>query len=137
MTDKRRVFVVHGRNRPIRESIFAFLRAVGLHPIEWSQAVEMTEDATPEIAQILTCAFSLAQAIVVVLSGDDLARLREEFLAQDEPEYERVATPQARPNVLFEAGLAFGTHPQRTVLVQVGAIRPFSDIAGRLHHSSR
>jgi hypothetical protein len=131
MTNKRRVFVVHGRNRRIRDSIFAFLRAVGLHPIEWSQAIEMTEEATPEISQVLTRAFSVAQAIVVVLSGDDLARLREEFLAQDEPEYERLATPQARPNVLFEAGLAFGSHPQRTILVQVGAIRPFSDIAGR------
>jgi hypothetical protein len=131
MTDMRRVFVVHGRNRQIRDSVFAFLRAIGLLPIEWSQAVEMTENATPEISQVLMRAFSRAQAIVVVLSGDDVARLREEFLTQDEPEYERLATPQARPNVLFEAGLAFGSHPQRTVLVQVGNIRPFSDIAGR------
>jgi DNA-binding MarR family transcriptional regulator len=39
--------------------------------------------------------------------------------------------PQARPNVLFEAGLAFGRHPERTILVEFDASRPFSDVAGR------
>ena len=34
-------------------------------------------------------------------------------------------------NVIFEAGLALGKYPERTILVQVGALKPFSDIAGR------
>jgi CAP12/Pycsar effector protein, TIR domain len=38
----RRVFVVHGRNSAVRSAMFAFLRAIGLHPIEWSEAVKMT-----------------------------------------------------------------------------------------------
>jgi hypothetical protein len=33
--------------------------------------------------------------------------------------------------VLFEAGLAFGHHPERTILVEVGYTRPFSDVTGR------
>ena len=39
---------------------------------------------------------------------------------------------------LFEAGLALGRHPEKTLLVQVlGKVRGFSDIAGRhlkAHH---
>ena len=37
-TDTRTVFVVHGRNERAREAMFEFLRAIGLHPLEWSEA---------------------------------------------------------------------------------------------------
>ena len=33
--------------------------------------------------------------------------------------------------MLFEAGMAFGSHPERTIMVQLGYLRPFSDVAGR------
>jgi len=33
--------------------------------------------------------------------------------------------------VLFEAGLAMGRHPRKTVFVQVGKVKPFSDVGGR------
>jgi predicted nucleotide-binding protein len=72
-----------------------------------------------------------AQAIIVLFTGDDQARLRDEFLSGNDPVYERETTPQSRPNVIFEAGLALGKYPERTILVQIGTIRPFSDLAGR------
>ena len=37
-----------------------------------------------------------------------------------DPAYERRLTGQARPNVLFEAGMAYGKDPNSTVLAQLG-----------------
>jgi predicted nucleotide-binding protein len=125
------VFVVHGRDDKLRESMFNLLRALGLEPLEWSQAIQATKKSSPYIGEILETAFSLAQAIIVIFSGDDEAKLREEFWGQNEPTYEKEVTPQSRPNVIFEAGMAMGGNESRTILVQVGKLRPISDIAGR------
>jgi len=129
--DKKKVFVVHGRNEAANDALFNFLRAIGLNPIEWSQAVNLTGKTAPFIGDILEKAFSNAQAAVVLLTGDDEAKLRNELLKSNDPDYEKKLTPQARPNVLFEAGMAFGRHADRTVIIELGYLRPFSDISGR------
>lgn len=131
-TDKlRRVFVVHGRDERLRSGVFTFLRSLGLEPLEWTKAIELTGNASPYIGQILDAAFAYAQAVVVLLTPDDLAKLREDLLLPEDPTHERTLTGQARANVLFEAGMAFASHPNQTVLVQFGQVRPFSDVAGR------
>jgi predicted nucleotide-binding protein len=129
--NKSRVFVIHGRNEEIRRALFDFLRAIDLKPIEWSEAVSLTGTPTPQIGDILDAAMGYAQAILVLFTGDDQARLRDELLSDNDPDYERKTTPQSRQNVIFEAGLALGKYPHRTLLVKVGTLRPFSDIAGR------
>jgi predicted nucleotide-binding protein len=125
------VMVVHGRDSKLKDSIFAFLRALKLNPLEWEAGVRKTGIATPYVGEVLTAVFHSAQAVVVILSGDDEGRLREDLLHDADGEHEKQLTPQARPNVIFEAGLAFGTHPTQTILVEVGRLRPFSDIGGR------
>src|SRR5262249_36997013 len=57
--------------------------------------------------------------------------LRPELQKPSDPPYEKDLTGQARPNVLFEAGMAIVSHPKETVLVQIGEVRPFSDTAGK------
>jgi predicted nucleotide-binding protein len=127
----RRVAVVHGRDTAQKKSMFRFLRAIGLSPIEWTEAVKATKKASPYIGEVLDKAFEQAGAVVVLLTPDDVAQLRPQFRKKGDPDYEATLTGQARPNVLFEAGMAFGRHPASTILVEIGDLRPFSDVGGR------
>jgi predicted nucleotide-binding protein len=128
--DRRRVFVIHGRNEPARKALFEFLRSVGLEPIDWSQALQMTGKVSPYIGEVLDAAFGAAQAVVVLETpDDDIAYLHPSLTYPDDPESE--AKPQPRPNVLFEAGMAMGRDPDRTVIVELGQVKVFSDIHGR------
>jgi Predicted nucleotide-binding protein containing TIR-like domain len=130
MADPRTVFVVYGRNELARKAMFEFLRSLGLDPMEWTKAVARTGEGAPAVKKILDTGFARAQAVVVLLTGDDVARLGTRFITPHDAQHERELTPQARPNVLFEAGMAFGLHPDRTILVQLGAVRPLSDLGG-------
>lgn len=125
------VWLVHGRNEKAATELRRFLRSLGLQPLEWNQAVSRTRQGAPYVGTVLSRAFHEAAAVVVLLTPDDEARLRAPYRRASDPHYETHLTGQARPNVLFEAGMAFATNPDSTVLVQLGDVRPFSDIAGR------
>jgi predicted nucleotide-binding protein len=125
------VFVVHGRDEELRKSMFTFLRALGLNPMEWEHAVAIAKGSNPYVGQILEAAMAKVQAVVVIFSPDELAQLKEEFCGRGERKTEGKPQGQPRPNVLFEAGLALGAHPDKTLIVQVGKVRGFSDIAGK------
>lgn len=129
--DTRQVFVVHGRDAAARASMFDFLRSIGLTPIEWNEAIRMTGKAAPFIGEILDAAFNSAQAVVVISTPDDEVRLSNALIDPADPDDERDFRMQARPNVIFEAGMGFGRHPDRTILVEVGRVKAFSDVAGR------
>jgi len=128
---ERMVFVVHGRNNEARRSMFDFIRAIDLHPLEWSEIVKMTKIPTPYIGEVLETAFENVQATIVLFTGDDKVKLQKKFIRQNDPEFEKKYTLQARPNVLFEAGWAMGKFPERTIIVELGKLKPFTDISGR------
>jgi len=128
---RRTVFVVYGRNDAARQAMFDFLTAVGLEPLDWEKLLAATGEGSPYIGDVLEAGFPMAHSVVVLLTPDDVARIRPAFRHAKDPAYEMDLTPQARPNVLFEAGMAFSSHPKHTILVELGDLRPFSDVAGR------
>jgi predicted nucleotide-binding protein len=130
-TTGRNVFVIHGRNARIRDSMFTLLRTLGLNPMEWGEILSKTGNASPYVGEVLDKGFSLAAAVVAVLTPDDLACLHPDFVKDDDTDDEKQPTGQARPNVLFETGMALARHPSRTILVEIGKLRPFSDVGGR------
>ncbi|MFJ8558046.1 TIR domain-containing protein [Streptomyces microflavus] len=130
-TQRNRMLIVfHGRDHKARRELYAFLRAIDLHPIEWTQVLELTGQGAPYIGDALDAAMNAAQAILVLMTPDEVVYLKpEQGDGPDDPEL--APQGQARPNVLFEAGLAFGRFPDRTVLVEFGKVRPLSDLGGR------
>lgn len=128
--DPRKVIVVYGRDTKLRDALYAFLRAIGLDPIEWGQGMNATGKLTPSIPQTLDVMFREGAAVVILLSPDDLVVLAPRLRRPKESKKETTRLGQARPNVFFEAGLAFGIYPDATVLVSVGEVKPFSDVDG-------
>ncbi len=129
--DPKKVMVVYGRDSKATKAVFGFLRALDLKPQEWSTLVQYANNGAPYVGDVLAGGFSNAQAVVVLLTPDDEARMCEELRGEHAPDHEKALMGQARSNVLFEAGMAFGTHPERTIVVELGTLRPFSDIHGR------
>src|SRR4051812_45911858 len=113
-TDPKCVMVVHGRDERNRRAMFSFLRSIGLHPLEWAQAIDATGMAAPYIGDVLNAAFSIAQAVVVILTPDEEVILRPGL--RTDPGDGRPGR-QPRPNVVFEAGMALAHDAGRTVLV--------------------
>ncbi len=127
----RSVMVVHGRNDLAREAVFEFLKKLGLKPLSWNDLVRATRKASPYIGEVLDVAFEIAGASVVIFTPDDEARLRRELQGDSEPPHETDLTPQARPNVIYEAGMAMATLRDRTIFLKLGTLREFSDTHGR------
>ena len=80
-----------------------------------SEAPDKTNNASATIKEIPDQAFALAQAVIVLLTPDDEARLRLVFHGPRKLSTKNV-TPQPRPNVIFEAGFAMARFPKTTIL---------------------
>jgi predicted nucleotide-binding protein len=128
LRDHRRVMVVYGRNLAARDAMFTLLRALGLNPIEWEQAVAETGMGSPHNFDAVRAAMDVAQALVVILTAEDRAAILPELQGDDDDDI--ALRGQPRQNVILEAGLAMGVDRSRTILVELGKIRRASDFEG-------
>jgi predicted nucleotide-binding protein len=132
-TRNNSIFVVHGRDSALTDSMYAFLRAIGINAMEWNDAIKAAKGgANPIVGDIIHDAMKSVQGVMVLFSPDEDAKLKSKFVRDgDKRKNLHVLDSQPRPNVIFEAGLALGAHSEKTILVQVGDIRDISDIAGK------
>lgn len=128
---KRKIYLVLGRMDESVKAIQIYLEKMGLTILQKEGSREIPSGGTPFIGNELDAAFKEAQAIVVLFTGDEEARLCETFYRRDDDEFEKIFSPQPTQEQIFEAGYAFGVSPKRTILIQIGDVRPFSDIIGR------
>lgn len=128
--DSRKVFVVHGRDHSFASAMSDFIRSLDLVPMEWSEAVALTGKGAPYLNEVLRAALNVAQSIVILLTPDNEARLRPALSAKDESDDEKEFRFHPRQNVVYEAGLAFGMAPDRTIIVKAGPVLIASDMQG-------
>jgi len=128
----RRVFVVHGRDDVLRSRMFDLLRALNLLPLEWEPIVAGGHDPLPFLNEVIARELDpgRVQAVLVLLTPEDIVHLHPSLHEHDEQAHERYPVMQARPNVLVELGMALSSHRGRTVVVEVGRVRPAADLAG-------
>lgn len=113
------VFVVIGRNYLAKEATMNFLSDLGVDPVELTTIPY--GEGSPSIENLLDDAFRVAKGVVVLLTADDDAHLRECW-ADAMDETHRLDEPmfQPRMNVLFEIGLAWGKdNKANTILVEI------------------
>jgi predicted nucleotide-binding protein len=126
----QRVFLVHGRDSELAQSFRDLLHAVRLEPLEWEKLVNLMGSTAPYLGQVVARAPHLAQATLVLLTPDDIVELHPDLYQDNDLPHERARSGQARPNVLFELGLALMAYPERTIVVEIGQMRPVADLAG-------
>ena len=128
---KKTVFLIQGRNHDANLALSTFLRSIGLNPLEWLQIVAEMEEGSPYVGDVLEKGFSISQAAVSLMTPDYEAQLSISLRNENDEYWETQLTPQPRQNVLFETGMAMGRFPKRTVIVELGKLRPFTDVIGR------
>ncbi|UUX60468.1 nucleotide-binding protein [Glutamicibacter halophytocola] len=128
--DPRKVFIVHGRDMETKSTLEQFLRYIEVSPLDWTEARDLTNLSAPTTLQIVQSGLNHAQAVIVIFTPDDEARLKTEYSGPYDGPDEVQVTGQARPNVILEAGMALGIDANRTVLVRRGKTRNISDIEG-------
>ncbi|SDT15793.1 TIR domain-containing protein [Actinoplanes derwentensis] len=127
----RRVFLIHGRDDVFAGRMRDLLSNLGLRVLEWDPLVRTAgRGASPHVLEVIHHGLNSAQAVVALLTPDDVVSLHPDLWAPREDAHETVPMMQPRPNVLMELGAALLAFRERTVMVKVGEIRPLGDIAG-------
>ena len=121
--NRKAVMVIYGHDKEANGALFAWLRAVGLQPREWSQLTRASGSASPFIGEVLDKALRDVQAVVAFFTPDEYVTAAGASRGR--------GRLQARPNVLIEAGMALITHPTRTIIAVLGDQELPSDLAGR------
>ena len=118
------VFVVHGWDEDARDQLVAFLQRIQIDVITWERADQLSGKGSPSNFDIVNAGLSASAAVVVLFTPDEVAQPRPEYGAS-QPRH------QPRPNVLLEAGWAYGSKGQKgTIIVESGMRNVASDLDG-------
>lgn len=132
--DRRSVMIVCGRDQVVNRAVFDTVRTLGLNPMEWPAVRNRAQGRVPFVGEAVERGIRHAQAVLVIISPEDHARMRAKVFGKKTP-LDKNQRSQARPNVWFEAGYAMACKPDQTFMVEVGRQDMATDLVGR--HGTR
>jgi hypothetical protein len=128
---KKRVFVIYGRDVEAHAELAKFLHALNLEEIVFDE-VANTLGPSPFVADIVLRGIKEADAVIALFTPDEQAALYDPTTGRPLETNAGGSRWQARPNVIFEAGIAYGRGLIEPILVVLGAdVSLFSDIGGK------
>jgi len=135
MNDSKKVFVIYGRDKQLYEYIQKVLCAFGLSPLLWHEARAQAQKHKPIVhtLDIVKRALSQSKVMLALLSPDEVVTLKKNHQNVDERDLADIfPSEQARPNVIFEIGLAIGLarNGQKIHVIVCNKCRLLSDFAG-------
>jgi predicted nucleotide-binding protein len=126
--DRKKVFIIHGRNLAARTAVEHFLKALKLEPIDFDAL--SSEMGTEFVGNIVVEGLRRAHGIVALFTPDESSALVPALRAAHDKPID-IMRWQSRPNVIFEAGIAFGIARKRSVIATLGSdVTLFSDVDG-------
>lgn len=121
------VFVVHGHNHGIKETVARFLTKLGLVPIILHEQPDQGRTVIEKFEKHADVSFAVA-----IFSADDLGASRSEI--SDKKPLEQSLHPRARQNVVFEFGYFVGALGRKNVVAIVeSGVETMSDYSGVLY----
>ena len=82
--NRSKVFLVHGRNIMAKKAMIEFLNSINIEVLEWTAIIAATQNPNAFLHEIIRKGFELAQAVVVLMTPDDIGNLREELCSESE-----------------------------------------------------
>ena len=111
--DPKKVFIIHGRSKAARVAVEHFVKSLDLLPIDFDE-LAANQGGAAFVGDIVRAGLNQAQGIIAIFTPDEYAALRPCYRGKSD-RAEEIKRWQARPNVIFEAGMAYGMAPERTI----------------------
>jgi len=128
---KKKIFIIYGRDIEAYRALTRFVKALGLDVLHFENAAESLGPA-PFVTDVVFRAIETADAIIALFTPDEHAALYSPTSSNAALAEHDEARWQARPNVIFEAGIALGSRREHTILATLGAdVQLFSDVNGK------
>ena len=125
MSPSKKIFIVHGRDMGAVQKLREFIEQAGYVPQTFDDVRGWLKGA-PSVQAVVKHGLDGASAAIVFLTPDQLSFLDPRLRQSPQERH----TWESRPNVMFEAGMAYQLAQERTIFVGLRGVTIPSDLSG-------